>query len=298
MAKVRSPNYPSIGLGAAIEKAELVYRKEHTHRADQEVIAKALGYKSLNGASMAVISSLRKYGLLEESEGGLRISTDALTILVDPKASKDRIEALKRAAFLPTLFSELRKEYGEGAPSDENLRSFLLKRGFSPNTVEAPIKSYRDTLTLVGEVTKGYPSEGTEKGNAPPKKDPEKVAVGDLIQWESSGALQFDVARRVRAIQEHEGAFWVFVEGSETGIPMDETIIEARGAKPPVVPPTLPEQTLQQARLGAGEREWLRGPLGKEGGYRIIVNGDLGPREIAKLIKVLEAQKEVYDEDA
>lgn len=46
-----------------------------------------------------------------------------------------------------------------------------------------------------------------------------------------------------------------------------------------------------------GEREWLRGPLGKSVGYRLIVSGEMGGREIGKLIKLLEAQKAVLDDE-
>ncbi len=52
------------------------------------------------------------------------------------------------------------------------------------------------------------------------------------------------------------------------------------------------ETTIQQ-----GEREWLRGSLSKETSYRLIVPGDLGPKEIGKLIKILKAQKAVLSDD-
>jgi hypothetical protein len=41
------------------------------------------------------------------------------------------------------------------------------------------------------------------------------------------------------------------------------------------------------------EREWLRGSLSKEASYR----GDLGPKEIGKLIKLLKAQQAVRSDD-
>lgn len=156
MAKVRSPNYPSISLSKAIELADKIFKRENTHKAAPEVMAKALGYSGLNGASLGTLSALKKYGLLEEVGKDLKISSDALTIVVDPKDSSDRIEAIKRTAFLPVLFSELQKHYGETLPSDENLRSFLLKKGFSPSMVDSPIRSYRETMELVNEVSSGY----------------------------------------------------------------------------------------------------------------------------------------------
>jgi hypothetical protein len=50
---------------------------------------------------------------------------------------------------------------------------------------------------------------------------------------------------RVRAIQQHDGDDWVFIEGSETGIPMNQIIIEKKGADSPpgnVTPPRLAEE--------------------------------------------------------
>ena len=47
----------------------------------------------------------------------------------------------------------------------------------------------------------------------------------------------------------------------------------------------------------AGEREWLRGPLSKDTSYRLVVTGIMGPKEIGKLIKLLEAQKIILEDD-
>ncbi len=44
------------------------------------------------------------------------------------------------------------------------------------------------------------------------------LTVGDHVQWESQGVLQFQAARRVTRVEEG----YVFVEGSETGIPIDQ----------------------------------------------------------------------------
>jgi len=49
--------------------------------------------------------------------------------------------------------------------------------------------------------------------------------------------------------------------------------------------------------LGVGEREWLRGPLSRGVNYKLVVTGDMGPREIGKLIKLLEAQKAVLEDE-
>jgi len=163
MARVRSPNYPAVSLKTAIEQVQKVYAKEGTHKASPEVVAKALGYGGLNGASLTSISALKKYGLLEEvGSKQLKITQEALVILVDPADSVERAKAIQAAAFGPTLFAELRKEYGSTAPSDDNLRAYLLKRGFNQGAVAAPIRAYRETLELVSESLNVYSGEVEE----------------------------------------------------------------------------------------------------------------------------------------
>jgi len=173
MAKPRSPNYPAISLRDALDRVRKVYEKEHTTKASPDVVVKAMGYASLNGASMTILSALKKYGLLEEIGKELKVSGDALTILVDPKESQERIAAIRRAAFTPSLFSELRQQYGDSSPSDENIRSFLLKRGFLQSTVDNAIRAYRDTLALVSE----FPN-----GDNPNKSDPDQETSMDKPQ--------------------------------------------------------------------------------------------------------------------
>ena len=115
------------------------------------------------------------------------------------------------------------------------------------------------------------------------------AVVGDLVQWESGGALQFEIPRRVRWVSDDR--VWLAVEGSETGIPMEQAIVEslARSAAPPIPP-------VEQRHDHASERgfsEWFRAKVGPD--KLVTINfrgqGEIGPREIEKMIKVLEAQK-------
>jgi hypothetical protein len=151
MAGDRSPNYPIISLADAVGRVQLVYEKERQNRADKMVIAKDLGYGSLNGLSRSIISALVKFGLLTEDGDQLKVSMDALDILLHSAGSPERSAALQRAAYLPPLFSELRATFDGSLPSDENLRAHLVKRGFNPNTVANVIKSYRDTVLFVNQ---------------------------------------------------------------------------------------------------------------------------------------------------
>lgn len=46
-----------------------------------------------------------------------------------------------------------------------------------------------------------------------------------------------------------------------------------------------------------GEAEWMRNPLGRDTAIRLLVTGKMGGKEIGKLIKLLEAQKAILDDD-
>ncbi len=137
----------------------MVYEKEHTHKADREVIATDMGYAGLNGASAAVIASLRQYGLLERAGDAMRVSDDATTILELPIGDPERSAALQRLAFAPPFFAELNEMFGSKLPSDENLRLLLVKRGFSRNAANNLIRTYRDTLSLVKGEAESYDAD-------------------------------------------------------------------------------------------------------------------------------------------
>ncbi|MGN7984666.1 hypothetical protein [Burkholderia sp. 22313] len=309
MAKARSPNYPALSLRKSLEFAGKVYAKNHTHKAEPIVVAQAMGYSGLNGKSLSAISALKKFGLLEDVDKQLRIARSALTILVEPSTSAERAETLVEAAFLPDLFAELRAEYGDVAPSDELLRSYLLRRGFLLATVDLPIRAYRETLEMVAEVrelcrgdvgkTNLDSSMSDDLGTVGSTAVKPNIEVGDLVQWEVNGSPQFERPRSVRALRVLDGQNWVFVDGRESGLPLQEVILERKNVTDlgpeRTSPPMMPDfgRSLQ---VGEGEREWLRGPLSKDVSYRLLVSGDMGAKEIGKLIKLLTAQKSVLED--
>lgn len=168
---VRSPNYPVIDLGEAVQRIKMVYDKEHTHPTTRENLAKAMGYGSLNGSSASVISALSKYGLLEAvGDEQYKISSEALDIVLHHSGEPERVQAIQKVGFLPTLFSDLRSAYGDNLdrlPSDHTIQANLIKRGFNPKTVGSAIRAYRDTMTFVNEETKGLSTtEGNRKGES------------------------------------------------------------------------------------------------------------------------------------
>lgn len=148
VTRIRSPNYPAFGLPEAVEKIEAVYRELHNHSGPREVVAKALKYSGLNGASATAISALHKYGLLEKVGDGVKVSDRAMQIL-HPQSTTERAEAVRQAAAEPTLFTELAARFPGHRPSEELLRNYLLRNNFSPAAVGSVISAYRETSDMV-----------------------------------------------------------------------------------------------------------------------------------------------------
>ena len=157
MARVRSPNYPALSLPEAIQMISKVFTKENRHKADKEVVVKAMGYSGINGASMGSLSALLKYGLLDQEGASCRVSDRAMAIL-HPHSPQEKAQAISDAAREPALFAEMLTDFPGSIPSDDNLRSYLVRRGFNSNALSPVISAFRETMGLVGSETGAYDS--------------------------------------------------------------------------------------------------------------------------------------------
>ncbi len=150
-SKTRSPNYPVLSLGEAIQRLRVIYDKQRRYPTTREVLAQLLGYGGINGASATILSTLGKYGLLEGQGEQLRVSEMGQDLILHRKGDPEYDAALRAAAFKPILFRELREQYPNGLPSEHSLRAVLIKRGFSPRATDTAIRAYRDTISLVSD---------------------------------------------------------------------------------------------------------------------------------------------------
>jgi hypothetical protein len=156
MAKARSPQYPAIGLKEAVDKIAAVYGKDYQNKTSRDVIAKHMGYDSLHGKALGVLSALGKYGLLEGRGDENRVSDLAVAIIAHAPSSPERAQALKEAASKPELFADLDKRFNSGKSSDTAIRSYLLTQKYIPTAADTAIRSYRETKQLVQAESGGY----------------------------------------------------------------------------------------------------------------------------------------------
>jgi hypothetical protein len=283
---------------ADVKKIEAVYRSS---QADREQAAKLIGYSSLSGPAAKALAALASYGLVERAgKGELRVTRRAVAILHSDNQT-ERSAELRQAAFEPDIFKEMQERWPDITPPAEGIASFLRRQGFNENAIRPVAQAYLDTVALLVEEG-ATESHGGEETNTEKSKLSEGggknviyggAQIGDLVQWESDGVLRLEQPRRVRQIS--DDGMWIAVEGSETGIPMSETIVEQRAPKTEA--PKFPLGLDKGPAREAGSVEWIRNEVGPETKVIISVVGEMGPREIGKLIRLLEAQKAVLEDD-
>ena len=171
MAKTRSPNYPTMPLSDAVKAIRPVFKVENRNKMSRLVLAKHMGYTSLNGRALGKIGAVRAYGLIEGSGDQIRVSDDAITIITAPEGAPQKEEALQRCALQPSLFKDLRKAFPDDLPSPDNLRFNLIQRKFTEDAAEKAAKTFLDTMRLVLD------ESGDSEGNDFPENEAERENI-------------------------------------------------------------------------------------------------------------------------
>jgi hypothetical protein len=229
--RIRSPNYPAISLPEAITRVTTLYRAIHTHAAPRDVVAKGMGYTSLNGASATAISALHKYGLLERSGDDVKVSERALSIL-HPHTPEEKAAAITAAAGEPALFAELAERFPGAMPHEELLRNYLVRKGFAPGALGPVIAAYRDTSDMVVSEGRGYDSP--QPLSMPEASPVTQITPQHRVLPENIALIQGD-GRQVGRYDFEEGGFVKIVASpeidTEEALNMVETIIQLKRAE-------------------------------------------------------------------
>lgn len=149
MTRVRSPGYPAISLPQALDITRKLHDHNRTNPIDREAAAKDIGYTGLTGQSAKILSSLQHYGLVDKAgKGGVRVARLAVDIL-HPVSPAGRKAALREAAFTPDLFHALASHFSDGVPSENSLRSYLMRVNFSSVAITPAVTSFLETYRFL-----------------------------------------------------------------------------------------------------------------------------------------------------
>ena len=294
MARLRSPSYPSIPLEDAIDLVQKIHAKSRTNAINREAAARDMGYSGLTGRSLKVLAALIQYGLLEAAgKSQVRVTQRAVTIVHGLIAERKRA-AIKEAGEHPRLFRELAEAFEDGPPSENAIRSYLIQRDFADVAIGPAVKAFVDTYAYLQKAgvyeSHGQTNDHAEESPAPPTDEDEPKAgyggarVGDLIDYESNGVVANPAPLRVRALSDNEA--WVFVDGSETGLKMENVIVRERVA---TAPPTLPIPKGEEPPSVTGYRSETFDA--DEGAIKISWPTNLSPQSVEDMKDWLELLK-------
>lgn len=147
--KGRSPNYPYIGLGEAIECAKKFFAKQKRAPVSPDVAINSWGFKKPTGSSNRYLSALRQYGLLDYAGTGKDVRVSELAVTIFHGTSSEYENAVKKAALFPNIFSALVDDYPDGFPDENGLKSALItKKKFSVEAAGRCVRSFMDTIRI------------------------------------------------------------------------------------------------------------------------------------------------------
>jgi hypothetical protein len=234
--RLRSPAYPYINLETAIARAQAFYDIEIRSAVPITLAAKDWGYEAKSSAAMQTAAALMSFGLMSDEGTGdkrkVRLTQNALKILLDKRPdSIERAALIKQAALAPKIHQQIWEKLGGGV-SDGALRHSLIfewNPPFNENSVDGFIREFRDTIAFakLAESDKVATEDGSNEESRSAAYVPK---LGDYVQWESQGALQCEPVKVLRIST--DGAF-AFVEGTSTGLPVQQLIPASASAAPP-----------------------------------------------------------------
>ena len=148
-------------LHPAIEIVGRLHSKVRTNVVDREAAVKDIGYSGLTGQSAKILSDLSHFNLIEKAgKGGIRV-TDLAARILHPHNEAERASALREAAYSPELFAQFRINWPDGFVSENALRTWLMRSGFSSVSIHPIIRSYMDTYAFLQQenATESYGSD-------------------------------------------------------------------------------------------------------------------------------------------
>jgi hypothetical protein len=254
VAKQRSPTYPYISLDLAIERAAKLFEQVRDTPQPREVMAKVYGKPATSSATIQTFATLTQYGLLE-----------------------------------PVIHNGQRR-----------LRVTQLTRSITnPNAPEAVVTKGRQEAALKPSIFRElWDAYGSTSG----LNDSVVLYYLTVDREQAHGSVFTDraaqeVLRVYRATLAYAGlsdSDKVETDAGEVMEPEPETLTpepERRESKREDAP--APRKTVGNLAMAEHERELQSGMLSKTAGYRVIVSGRIGVKEVERLIKKLEMDKEI-----
>ncbi len=261
VAQQRSPRYPYISLDLALERAAKLYEQVRDTPQPREVMAKAYGKPATSSATIQTFATLTQYGLLEPvlAPGGTRKIrvTQLARSITHPNAPADVVAQGRKTA---ALKPGIFRELWDAYGSTEGLNDGAILYYLTQDREHAHGSVF--TEKAAQEVLRVYRATLAFAGLSDVDKKETEADGGEADQSEEVVVVQDDRADRA----DRSGD-------------------------------VSPRKQVRGLQLAEHERELQSGMLSKTAAYRVIVSGPIGVKEIERLIRKLEMDKEILADD-
>lgn len=187
----RSPNYPSVDLGRAVELTRKLYEAARMNPFPVRAVQDRWGYKPGSSAGDQAVAALRAYGLIIVEGSGndrkARVSDVSKHVLLD---GPDKKALLRECALKPQINKEVWEHYAGVLPDDKAIKTYLIfEKKFNENAVKYYVGAFRETISYAGLSTADIFDSGgdddrggDDKGlEIPPPPDPRRTAK-DMVE--------------------------------------------------------------------------------------------------------------------
>lgn len=166
-SRVRSPSFPFISLGKALERARAMEERHKTFATPRGTLAQTWGQKTTSSSFLQTVSALKAFGLIADEGSGedrrFKLTDLALRILLDTREEL-RDAAAREAATKPPLLKEFQARWSSGRPSDEHCVSELqLDHGFNRKTAATFLNVFDKTFQFLGSGPLDSESDSNER---------------------------------------------------------------------------------------------------------------------------------------
>ena len=175
IGKVRSPNYPVIDLGKALEKATLLHTSYRTTPVSFKIAVEKWGYKPDSSVASQTVAALKSFGLAAVDGTGddRKVSvTDAAVKIIMGHPSRDSL--LQSAALAPRIHRELWDKFfsGKAAPDPDDLIKHYLQweradGKFNHESISPFLNQFKRTIAFAKVVS------SAKIPDTPPVDDPD-----------------------------------------------------------------------------------------------------------------------------
>ncbi len=211
--KDRSPSFPFISLPEVIKRLQAFEQTFGRHPAPGIKVGLAWGMKDKSSQAYQILAALKAFGLVSYQGSGSdlkAILTDEARTYLRAQQNSIKSEIVKRIALKPTQFNKFWNIWGADRPPDPVcLDQLILQHAFTDSAAHKFLKVYDETVAFAGLSD----SDIVINDSADADESPLEFRIGDLVNWESGGQVQWKAPRRIVAIDEKDGQFFYKVEG-------------------------------------------------------------------------------------